>query len=190
MGELGAILRIQVQREPLKAPHGWYDPSRIVAVDEAELTSLGLVGIRGGERIVDAHHADHPRSRGGGRRALSVGFRGHYDAMAARFGERVRLGIAGENLVVDGPAVRTEDLAGGLVIVTADGVEVELRAPRPAAPCREFTTFLLGGREPRPRDELVDELEFLSGGTRGFIVSVGHLTAPVVLRVGDVVRVG
>lgn len=179
------VVRLQVQLRPLKAPHGWYDPEPLVAVQRAWVSPAGVLGARDGAWVVDAHHRDHPASRGGGRRALSVGFTGHYEAMAARYGATVSPGIAGENLVVDGPALRRGDLGEGLVIVGADGRRLELRGPRPAAPCREFTSYLLGHREPLPREALEDDLAFLSEGTRGFIATpVGEDE----VRVGDEVR--
>ncbi len=182
---IGRVVRIQVQREPLKVPHGYYDPAYLTAVPAAELGVDGVVGIDPGGPIVDAHHRRHPRTRGGGNRALSVGFTGHYVAMARRFGDRVAPGIAGENLIVDGPPLRMNDLTGGLIVVTGSGEEIALAPLRPAAPCREFTTFLLGGRQPRPRDEIAEELAFLSEGTRGFIASVEHLDGTAVVSVGD-----
>ena len=182
---VGPVVRIQVQREPLKVPHGYYDPSYLTAVDAAELDADGVVGIDAGGRIVDAHHRRHPRARGGGNRALSIGFTGHYAAMAERFGDRVVPGIAGENLIVDGPPLRMDDLARGLVVVTGSGAQVRLGSLRPAAPCREFTSFLLGHRTPLARDEIADELAFLSEGTRGFIAAVEHLVGTAVVSVGD-----
>jgi len=187
MSLLGRIVRIQVQRAPLKVPHGYYEPDFITPVPEAILDHDGVLGRLGDEQIVDAHHRRHPRARGGGTRALSIGFTGHYAAMAERFGARASLGIAGENLVVEGPPLRMADLEGGVEIHTAGGAVVALPAMRPATPCREFTSFLLGYREPRSRDEIAEELAFLSEGTRGFIVDVEHLQEPVDLTVGDAV---
>lgn len=180
---IGPIRRLQVQAEPLKAS-GVYDPEHLIPVDRAVLSAAGMLGWDGRGWVVDAHHDGHPRARGGGRRALSIGFTGHYSAMDRRFGS-APLGIAGENIVVDGPALRLAHLEAGLLIRRRDGTEIELHSPRVAAPCREFTSFLLGFDGPRPRNEIADELEFLSEGTRGFILAVDHLSRPVEIQPGD-----
>ena len=82
---LGTIIRLQIQREPLKEKGVGYDPSEILEVAEASLDSRGMTGHLDGEWLVDAHNADHPRARGGGKRALSIGFEGHYEAMVERW---------------------------------------------------------------------------------------------------------
>ncbi len=182
---LGRIIRLQIQAEPLKAT-GRYDPNHLVEVDRALIGEAGMLVWDGTGWIVDAHHRSHPRARGGGNRALSIGFTGHYEAMAERFGS-VPVGIAGENIIVDGPAVRMADIAGGLVIRKPDGDGIELAAPRPAAPCLPFTSFLLGSDEVLQREVIDDELAFLSNGTRGFLVSCGHSDRYVEIEVGDAV---
>jgi MOSC domain-containing protein YiiM len=180
---IGTVVRLQVQAEPLKAT-GVYDPRHLIDVDRAFLSSDGMLGWDGSGWVVDAHHAAHPRSRGGGRRALSIGLNGHYQAMGERFA-LARVGIGGENVIVDGPALRLPAIAGGFVIRRRYGAEVELLAPRPAAPCIEFTSFLLRSERVLPRGEIEDDLAFLSDGTRGYIVAVDHLTTPVVVEPGD-----
>src|SRR3989304_6150768 len=99
---IGAIVRLQVQRDPLKERGVGYDPTGILAVEEAAIGPLGIVGRHEGTWVLDTHHAAHPRSQAGGRRALSIGFTGHYDRMAKRFGV-APLGCAGENLIVEIP---------------------------------------------------------------------------------------
>ena len=178
---IGTIVRMQVQAEPLKAT-GVYDPTYLVTVDEAFISSEGMLGWDGAGWVVDAHHAAHPRSRGGGRRALSIGLTGHYRDMSGRFAAAT-VGIGGENIIIDGPALRLPEIANGFLIRRPDGIE--LLAPRPAAPCVEFTSYLLGSDEVLPRGELVEDMAFLSEGTRGQIVDVDHLTTPVLLGVGD-----
>jgi hypothetical protein len=115
---------------------------------------------------------------------MSIGLSGHYTAMAERFAPAV-LGIGGENIVVDGPALRLPYIADGFVVRRADGTEIELLNPRVAAPCVEFTSYLLGSDTKLPRDQIKEELAFLDGGTRGFIVAVDHLVGPATLEVGD-----
>jgi hypothetical protein len=71
---LGPIVRLQVQRDPLKVKGVAYDPAGILAVDEAAIGPQGIVGRHDGTWVLDTHHAAHPRSQAGGRRALSIGF--------------------------------------------------------------------------------------------------------------------
>jgi hypothetical protein len=184
---LGRIIRLQIQTEPLKAS-GRYDPGHLVTASTALIGEAGM--LIGGEHgwLVDAHHRAHPRARGGGNRALSIGFTGHYEAMAQRF-DSVPVGIAGENIIVDGPAVRMDEIGGGLVIRRSDGVEIALDGPRPAAPCRPFTSFLLGSEDVLQREAIAGELAFLSDGTRGFLVSVDHGARYEEIAIGDEVLV-
>jgi hypothetical protein len=182
--DLGTIVRLQVQRDPIKIKGVAYDPSGILPVDEASLDAMGMVGRHADTWVVDAHHAAHPRARAAGRRALSIGFAGHYDLMAGRFGAAA-LGCAGENIVVDTPGrITTADLAGEVVVHTADG-EVVLRGARVAAPCAEFTSWIKGLDHVVPKLDQGGDIEFLDDGTRGFILDVAHLERPVTIRVGD-----
>ena len=180
---IGHIVRLQVQTEPLKAT-GVYLPQYLTTVDRAVISSDGMLGWDGAAWLVDAHHTAHPRSRGGGRRAMSIGLTGHYAAMAERF-PRAPVGIGGENIVVDGPTLRLPEISDGFMVRRPDGTEIELRAPKVATPCAEFTSYLLGEEERLPREEIVEELAFLDEGTRGHIVDVGHLTDRVLVEVGD-----
>ena len=184
---IGVVTRLQLQREPLKAS-GAYRPDHLLPVERAIVGPEGMLGHHDGSWVVDAHHAAHPRSRGRGKRALSVGFAGHYAAIAERFGP-VADGIAGENLIVDGPALHPEDLAGGLLVRRPKGEAYELRVLYPATPCCEFTSYLVGAPEVLGRSELQAELEFLDGGTRGYIVQVSHLGGPREIALGDAVLV-
>ncbi|VAV97013.1 hypothetical protein MNBD_ACTINO01-2031 [hydrothermal vent metagenome] len=184
-GELiGEIVRLQVQRFPIKAKGSGYDPSGIQEVTKASVDAWGMVGWHEGAWIVDAHHKAHPARRGGGRRPLTIGFTAHYQAMADRFGT-APLGIAGENLIVDGSTLTLADLGEGLVIVAADGTELLLERPRVAAPCLEFTSFMLGLDHVGSLDEIEGPLNDLHDGRRGFIVAADHASAPVELSVGD-----
>lgn len=181
---LGRIVLIQIQRSVLKFKGERYDPAPLLAVSEAAIGPLGITGVHGGAHVMELHHAAHPSQRGGGNRTLSMGFTGHYQLMAARFGE-VPVGIGGENLVVahDG-RLFDHDLAGDVVILTGSG-EVVLRGARDAAPCREFTSFLLGRDRVADREEIAGELEFLGRGMRGFILDGSALERPMPVHVGD-----
>lgn len=185
---LGRIVRLQVQRDPLKARGLGYDPAPILSVEEASLDALGMTGRHDGGWVLDAHHAGHPRVRGGGRRALSIGFAGHYDLMAERFGQ-ADLGCAGENIILDtGARITSDDLAGEIVVHASNG-DVILRDARVAAPCAEFTSWIKGLDRVVSKREQTDDVAFLDGGTRGFILSVSHLERPVTIRLGDPVSV-
>jgi hypothetical protein len=185
---LGRIVRIQVQRDPLKERGVSYDPAGILAVDEAAIGPLGIVGRHRDTWVLDTHHTAHPRSQAGGRRALSIGFTGHYELMAARFGS-AELGCAGENLIVEcADRLLASDLAGEIVVRDRDG-DIELRGARVAAPCAEFTSWIKGldtvvGKLDQPED-----IAFLDDGMRGYILEVAHLARPMTVRVGDEVVV-
>jgi len=187
VGDIGQIARLQVQAMPLKTPGEGYDPGPIVSVERAVVSRDGVLGWDGDRWVVDAHNATHPDVRGRGNRALSVGFSGHYEAMAGRFGW-APLGIAGENIIIDGPGLRLDRLGGGLTVRAAAG-EVAFTGPAVATPCVEFTSFLKGASAVLPRTEITDDLAFLDAGTRGYILDVTQLGEPVEIRVGDPVAV-
>jgi len=185
---IGVILRLQIQRIPIKVKGVGYDPSGIAGVLKASVDAWGMVGWHDDVWAIDAHHKAYPASRAGGRRPLSVGFTGHYALMAERFGH-APLGIAGENIIVDGPALSLDDLGPGLIVVTSHGTEVLLERPRVAAPCLEFTSFMLGLDSVAPREEIEEPLADLDHGRRGFIVAADTATAAVEIALGDMVYV-
>jgi hypothetical protein len=179
---LGTIVRLQVQAEPLKWT-GIYDPGPLMLVERATISSDGMLGWVEPGWVVDAHHVAHPASRGGGRRALSIGLTGHYEAMSERF-DGVVLGIGGENIIVEGPPLRLPEIANGFAIRRPDGSEILLGDPRVAAPCLEFTSYLLGSDEVLPRERVSEDLAFLDAGTRGHIVEP-DVSDPTLIEVGD-----
>ena len=131
----------------------------------------------------------HPEVRGRGLRGVSMGLSSHYAAMAARYGD-VPLGVAGENIIVATDRPWAEDeLASGVVIRGDDGREVVFPAAPPAAPCLEFTTYLLQLPERATRDDVEDDLDFLGGGMRGFLIDASRIRANVPVRLGDEVSV-
>jgi hypothetical protein len=172
MEELGRLVRLQVQVAPLKRgerPDRWYDPARIVEVDELTITPHGVVGHLDGRRdaLLDVHHRDHPESRARGDNAVSIGFLGHYAALRRRFGDHVTDGIAGENLVVDDPGrVERHHLAGGVRI---DGEPVVgFGAAAVIEPCVEFSRLVLD----EPDTSVTEVLQELRGGMRGYYLEV------------------
>ncbi len=180
---IGEIVRLQVQRVPIKVKGAGYTPEEILPIERASVDAWGMLGWHDGAWVVDAHNKAHPSRRGGGRRPLSIAFTGHYAAMAERFGD-APVGIAGENIIVDGPALWLSDLGEGLFVETSDG-PLLLERPRVAAPCAEFTSYLLGLEEVAPMAEIKDALSDLHDGRRGFIVAADHQSNPIEVRVGD-----
>ena len=189
MRKLGSVELIQIQRSPLKTKRIGYDPAPLLAVEEAALGPNGMLGHSNGGWVIDANSELHPSGRGGGNRALSIGFSSHYALMSRRYGN-MPLGEAGENLIVDTPDVVTiEDLAGTVVIETAEG-PIELVSAAVAAPCREFASYLLGLPDVADRSELSAEFEFLEDGMRGFVFGLANLEEWKTVRPGDGVWIG
>ena len=181
---LGRIVRIQIQRTILKFKGVRYDPTPLLEVSEAAIGPLGITGVHDGAHVMEVHHAAHPSRRGGGNRTLSMGFTGHYRLMEKRFGS-APLGIGGENLIVENDSRLFDSDLEGTIVVLSEGGEVPLIGARDAAPCIEFTSFLLVRDEVADRTEIADELAFLSRGMRGFILDGSALTVPMAVHVGD-----
>ncbi len=190
---LGPIIRLQVQRSPLKVgfkPDRHYTPAPIVSTERLRLSPRGAVGIIDGEEIVDVHHRDHPQTRQESvEQGLSVGFTSHYAEMRERYGTHMTVGIAGESVIVDTPdRVRLGEIEGGLVILTRDGKErVRLTQVCVARPCKPFAGFAHGGKMVESED-MKATLQFLDDGTRGFLC-VPAVTGQVEIEVGDVLAV-
>ncbi|SRR6266550_2663710 len=174
MRTIGTVARLQIQRASLKTgakPDRVYDPGAIVAVPRLAVTPDGVLGAHAdGGWLVDVHHRAHPETKNeDGLHGVSVGFTAHYAAMRDRFGERIVLGCAGENIiVVTDRFVTYEELAGGVALVAGgQGPErVRLRVLQVAHPCRPFTGWALGGRV--ESEVLKSHLQFLDDGMRGF----------------------
>jgi len=188
MRPLGSLVRLQIQRNTLKTgvkPDRVYDPAPILAVDRLAVGPDGVLGAGpDGSWLVDVHHRAHPATKNeDGLHGVSVGFTAHYEAMQQRFGDRLTLGCAGENLIARTAApLALADLAGGLAIVGPDGTErVRLRVLEVARPCRPFTGWALGGVV--ESQVLKESLQFLDEGMRGFYC-VGEGTG--IVQVGDV----
>lgn len=190
MQDVGRIVRLQIQRSSLKTgekPNRVYDLTPLLAVDRLALGPDGALGAGSdGSWLVDVHHRAHPRTKNeDGAHGVSVGFTSHYAWMRERFGDRITLGCAGENIIVETERrIALEDLQRGLVLLARDGQELtRLEVLQVAEPCRPFSGWALGGVvESRV---LKETLQFLEGGTRGYycqgvgsgIVSVGDRVA-------------
>jgi hypothetical protein len=190
---LGPIIRLQVQRSPLKTgekPNRRYDPEPIVSVDRIRLTPDGAFGLENGQEIVDVHNRLHPQTRSDRpEKALSVGFTGHYTEMRDRFGEHMVLGCAGESVIVEANRrISLEEVLGGLVVLAPDGRErVRLAEVRVATPCKPFSGFAHRHQMVAP-ETIKTTLQFLDEGTRGFRC-VPQVQQSVEIRVGDMLAI-
>lgn len=181
---LGGIGAIQIQRAILANKGVGYDPTPLLQVEEAAIGPLGITGVHDGGHVMSVHHAAHPSGRGGGNRTLSIGFTGHYGLISSRF-RPVPVGIGGENVIVEHDGRLLESDLQGTIVIRGAGGDVVLTGARAAAPCREFTSFLLGRELVEDRVEIAEELAFLSGGMRGFILDGSGVSRPMPVRVGD-----
>ena len=91
--------------------------------------------------------------------------------------------IGGENVIVGTDAmISIDDIAGGLVIRTSEG-DIDFTEAVVLAPCREFTSQLLGLAAPAEQDDILADIEFLAEGMRGF--GVGVEGGPYLVAPGD-----
>ena len=167
---IGTVVRLQVQRSPLKpGPRGArvYDPSPLQEVSALDVTPRGVVGWSAGAAILDVHHADHPQTRNRGGNGLSVMTASRYAVLRERYGAHLADGLAGESLLLD--TQHLDDLSGPLVLETGAG-RLQLDS-QPAEPCVEFTRDALqrsvGDTGPEVREALAD----LDGGARGYYLA-------------------
>ncbi len=173
------VARMQVQRcalKPRPAGSGRYDPAPLVRVEALKVDERGCVGLRGGERILDVHHADHPASRNVRLvNSVSVLPRAHYDRMRARYGDHIVDGAAGENVLLDTDGPLTADDLTGQLWIELDGEPAEVTGVMAAPPCVEFSRWVLGREDLEVDDEVRAVLDDLDRGTRGFYLRpTGH----------------
>jgi hypothetical protein len=189
---IGPIVRLQVQRGPVKVGDKGarrYLTEPILPFERVQLEPEGVVGLRGDETVLDAHHRRHPlRKNEDGAHGISVGFTSHYAAMQARFGTHLTLGCAGENLIVEADRrIYPEDVAAGLLVLDPLGhLKGRLTHVIVAPPCKPFTGFALGYR-PVAAEVLKASLQFLDGGTRGFYCTWSGENGPAIVTLGDLV---
>lgn len=192
---LGTVVRLQVQRSPLKqrpAGSGPYDPRPLLQVPALEVGPRGCWGLPAdGGRVVDVHCADHPETRHArGVNGLSVLPAAHYARLRAAHGEHLVDGVAGENVLLDGGPLTEADLTGAdlpgddpgsrLLLEVDEGV-LEVSGALAAAPCVEFTQHVLRRPVGDVGPEVRAALEELDGGARGFYL---RLTGTGTLRPG------
>jgi hypothetical protein len=190
---LGPIVRLQVQTTSLKCgerPHRYYDPAGIRALRAIRIDDGGVTGIddETGEEIGDVHHRDHPESKFRGENGLSFGFSSHYGVMRGEFGDHLRDGIAGENILIDTDRTIPHDQVEHGIVIASAGAMIPLDAVQVAAPCAEFSKFSLGYARDRKADIAVtNAITFLHQGVRGYYATLGDVPEPVTIRVGDLV---
>lgn len=187
MTSFGRVVRLQVQTAGLKRgekPNRVYDPGPLQEVARLRLTPHGATGETAEDgTALDVHHADHPESKHAPGREVSFGFTSHYAKIRGRYGERLSIGCAGENVLLESDRVfRLEDFAGGLAFQSAaTGALLRLSAVTVAEPCVEFSRFTLNDPQASPQD-LKPVLQFLDAGTRGYCFTPD---GELVLRPGD-----
>jgi hypothetical protein len=191
---VGHILKLQVQRSSLKVPNvegsaHWrrFDTGPLLDVHALMLTPTGVFGLLqdASDPIIDVHNIQHPASRNSnGVNGVSIGFTSHYAAMRDYFGEHLRDGDAGENILVAADVIISEPmLSAGVTIETQDGA-VQLERLMVAEPCVEFTRYALQRAPSDPGGEQVTAgLQFLREGTRGFYAT--YAGSGAVVRPGD-----
>ncbi len=191
MRPIGTITQLQIQRSSLKTgekPNRTYDPAPILSVQRLTIGPDGVFGLGPDDAwIVDVHHRAHPESKNpAGENGVSIGFTAHYQAMQQRFGSRVFLGCAGENIIVETDRSFTlDDLQNGIAILSGRDQHAELMRLATldvAHPCRPFTGWALGRRV--EADALKAHLQFLENGTRGFLLATERTA---IVSVGDTV---
>lgn len=197
---LGTIVKCQVSAQGLIQNKAYVDAD-IIDASELHLSADGVVGWcdRDGDgsgdvgqvgrigqvAVLNHHHRLNPRlGTWKPHRLLSVGFTGHYNAMAERFGA-APIGCAAENMIVDLDRVVTLDaVSKGLQVRTASGEAIDLEGATVAKPCVPFTKYLLQNQD--ADDETVaSNRAFLDGGIRGFVMGLSNHTEVVVIRPGD-----
>lgn len=189
MQEIGIVSFVQIQRSQMKVGEGTkriYRPDPLLTVDQLWLTAAGIMGLdAAGAEQMDVHHEHHPESRFRGDNKISLGFLPHYASMRQRFGDHMRVGVAGENILIDITdltwlAAPTDKL---IIEHQADHNQIELIRVIPAPPCREFSQFCTQ-RDLSPA-ELKDTLQFLSHGRRGFYAELVEKDCRCLVSAGD-----
>ncbi len=193
MQKIGTVEFVQVQRGHMKVGTGEqrvYRPDPLLVVNKLHLTEDGILGTTDDETvIVDVHHIAHPQSRFRGDNKISFGFRQEYEQIRQRFGDHMRDGVGGENIII-----QAEKLLPQLTpfqryfIRHHDGTLIELTNVIPAPPCREFSIFC--AQQEINGAALKDTLQFLSGGTRGYYAELVKTDCQCFVQAGDELFLG
>jgi hypothetical protein len=193
MNMFGKIVRLQIQRGRMKSgtrPQQIYGFDNLVSVDALSIGAGGVSAMIDGEQVLDIHNTSHPDSRFRAEDANAVSFNvaAHYAAMRANYGERIVMGCAAENILIelhdaDAHGVSVADLAGGVSIQTREGA-LALQRISAAPPCEPFSRWVLGDANVLPQ-AVKEALQFLNNGTRGFYCEYTGETR--IVRIGDLV---
>ena len=186
MHEIGKIIRLQIQADSLKSgerPYQTYSPANIRPVATLRLTPQGVVGVLAdGTILLDAHHESHQARKNRGDNGISLNFTSHYGRLQQRFGERLVIGCAGENILVEtAESFSLDQLSTSVHIQTANGNSVTLHQISVAAPCEPFSRYCLNLDTPPPAAVMKATLQFLDNGTRGFYTLLQGETADILL---------
>lgn len=194
--DLGRVVLTQVQpsRLTIEGEKGWYyDPTPLIEVACLEITPKGIMAeTPHGERIMDVHHIDHPKTRFKGENDVSIGFTAHYDVIREKFGDHMKYGLAGENIVIEfEEEVWIDDLGEQLAFADSRTSEMAyLDVNKFAAPCEEFSHFTANSQHERlPAAKLKETLQFLGNGRRGFYLSISEGQEMITVHPGDKVFV-
>jgi len=193
---MGQVNLVQLQPNgliidtPEKTPTGnFYDASRLVQVDQLEITPLGIEAtIPGGKHVLDIHHINHPDKAYDDDDLVCIGFTSHYDAMRTHFGEHMVNGIAGENINIEYlEEVWPDDLGQKLGIENQDNGEMaNFEMVSVAEPCVEFSQFCIQDQyEKMPSEKMKGILKFLGNGRRGFLLVLNNLHDVITVRPDD-----
>ncbi|AZI59265.1 hypothetical protein EH165_15085 [Nakamurella antarctica] len=185
---LGTIVRLQVQREPLKvgkAPLREFRTDSLVPVARLLATTAGVVGVTlDGEHVLDVHHQDHPRTRD---RRGTAGFTimsvGDYRWLESAYGLQQADQAAGNTILIDAEEpLAFRDFSAGLIVRT-EGGDLDLDQVRVADPCVEFSRFCMGLRPDSVIDgPVLHTLSELDHGRRGYR---GQVAGEGLIAVGD-----
>lgn len=196
MKKIGKIVQLQIQQDPLKSQvtggRVVYDPAGIMVLQEIRLTTFGIVGIMDflnrEMAYLDVHHLRHPQSRFRGDNKISIGFTGHYQRMRHEFGKHLRDGLAGENIIIQADdRLAPQDLGRRLAIRSRQHDSLILLCEiKPIPPCEPFTRFARKAPALSP-SETKRDLQFLSGGLRGYYLEVESAPEEAILQIGDTV---
>ncbi|MGH1488869.1 MAG: hypothetical protein ACRBK7_05650 [Acidimicrobiales bacterium] len=181
---LGSIIKCQVSARGL-IQDGRYIESDIVNAEQLHLGVDGVVGWCDGRAVLNHHHRLNPYlGTWKPKRLLSVGFTGHYAAMAERFGS-APIGCAAENMIVDCDRIVTpNEMANGLQVRSADGSTIDLEPAAVAKPCVPFTKYLLNNQD-AAAEEVAPNRAFLDEGIRGFVLGLANQSDTAVIKPGD-----
>ena len=192
MEQIGTVKLVQIQQKALKIQRDDgkrdYDPAAIVPLARIQLTSAGIVGLADADdRIMDVHHIRHPRSRYRGDNSISMGFTSHYEKMRAEIGHHIKDGSGGENIIVNSNhIIAPHDLGRRAAIKSSvDGSMIILQAVMPIPPCEPFSQFLCAKVLSPPETKSI--LRFLSGGMRGYYMTLETAAPRIIIQTGDIV---